>query len=128
MYIYIYIYIYICGKYCLDFCLLHSEILSSKKVNDLLRKYEFFLENISFPRKLSIRFENILFSFENIICSKTVNYLLRKSDYIRSGILFVPRKFIICFGDVIYSFENTSVSKSINYLLGEYDGFVGNMT
>ena len=52
----------------------------SNKVNSLLRKFGFCSEVLLFQRKLIICFGYMIFSFDNMTCSKKVNYLLRKYD------------------------------------------------
>ena len=83
-----YIYIYILGK-----------------------KLAYFFRKYYCSNKLSNCFENMIFSFGNIICSNEVNYLRRKYDLFVREYYFPPRKLNACFEHVIFSFENISPTK-----------------
>ena len=76
-------------------------IIYSKKVNYVLRKYVRSSENIIFSNKVDCLLRKYDLSFDNIICSKEVNYLLRKSrlEATRSS-----RKLTICFENMTWKY------------------------
>ena len=74
-----------------------------KKVNSLLQKYDLFVREYDFSRKLIICFGNMIFRLGNIT---------------------FPSNLLIRLESMISSIKNMNVSKKVNYLLLNFDFFI----
>ena len=75
-------------------------------VNIYLRRHLFTsFENMTFNKKVNYLLRKYDFPFENMICLKKVNYLLRKYNSL-IGDIVCKRKLIYCFEYMVFPFED----------------------